>query len=77
VIISPVPEPEVFERLRADLSEQGITLHRGSRSSGAFDDKGRYYATTADGTVEERNIDLERLARDRGVLEPYETVACS
>jgi hypothetical protein len=78
MIVDPVTEDEVFERLRASLEKDGIALRRGTLDGMSDDSRGRFY-TTPSGSEEisERNVDLDRLARRQGVLKPNEALVPS
>ena len=78
MIVDPVTEDEVFERLRADLARQGVCLHRGPLDGMAHNETGRFY-TTREGSdvIAERNVELDRWARRHGVLKPNEALVPS
>ena len=75
MINDPISEDEVFERLRADLATRGLALRRGTLDGMAADSRGRFFSTRegADEIVE-RDVDIERAARQRGLLEPNEAM---
>jgi hypothetical protein len=78
MIVDPVSEDAVFERLRAELSKEGIALHRGSLDGMAKDELGRFYTTAAGSeTISDRHVDIERLARQKQVLRPNEAIVPS
>jgi hypothetical protein len=78
MIVDPVTEDEVFERLRAHLGRQGIALHRGSLDGMAKDDRGRFFTTVgASDGVSDRHVNIERLARQEGLLHPNEAIVPS
>ena len=75
MIVDPVTEDEVFERLRHELVAQGLTLHRGTLDGMADDKRGRFYITRSDsGEIVETDVELDRRARAAGVLKPNEAL---
>lgn len=69
MIVDPVNEDEVFERLRAALLKHGLTLHRGTLDGAAHDELGRFFTTVGThGPVQDRHVDLQRWARREHVL---------
>lgn len=78
MIVDPITEDEVFERLRPVLSAQGMDLHRGPLDGMTTGEVGRFF-TTRSGTEEvaESDLDLERRARQVGVLRPNEAMVPS
>ena len=75
MIVDPVTEDEVFERLRPALSAQGLTLHRGTLDGMAGDTPGRFYITRGDSDeIVETDVELDRRAREAGVLKPNEAL---
>ena len=75
MIVDPVTEDEVFERLRPELESQGLTLHRGTLDGMADDKLGRFYITRSDsGEVVEADVELDRRARQAGVLKANEAL---
>jgi hypothetical protein len=78
MIVDPVSEDEVFERLRTELSKEGIELRRGSLDGMAKDERGRFYTTVGGSeAVSDRHVDIERLARRKQVLRPNEAIVPS
>lgn len=70
-----VTKRAIVQRIRRSLAKEGNML-RTSRSEGVRQDLGEYYVVdTFRNRVIERDVDLERLARDIGALEPYECIA--
>ena len=69
MIVDPINEDQVFDRLRNALAKTGIALRRGTLDGMAHDERGRFY-TTREGSEEiaERHVDIERAARKLGVL---------
>ena len=78
MIVDPITEDQVFERLRALLAGENIALHRGSLDGMAGDLRGRFY-TTAIGSDETLTpgLDLERVARQKHALLPNEAMVPS
>jgi hypothetical protein len=78
MIVDPVPEDEVFDRLRASLEKDGIALRRGTLDGMSDDPRGRFYTTpTGSEEVSEPRVDLDRMARQKGVLKPNEALVPS
>jgi hypothetical protein len=78
MIVDPITEDEVFERLRPVLTAQGVTLHRGPLDGMTRGEVGRFYTTRADaGQVVDSDLELEREARQVGVLRPNEAMVPS
>ncbi|HEY4066993.1 MAG TPA: hypothetical protein VGM74_08880 [Burkholderiaceae bacterium] len=79
MIVDPIPEDEVFDRLRPVLRAQGLDLHRGPLDGMSRGEVGRFYTTKngASGEVDERDLDLERRARALGVLRVNEAMVPS
>ena len=75
MIVDPVTEDEVFERLRAGLSSEGLVLHRGHLDGMAADVIGRFYLTKAGSPdIVENDVDIERRARAMDLLKPNEAL---
>jgi hypothetical protein len=78
MIVDPVSEDEVFERLRTRLASRGLALHRGSLDGMRHDEIGRFYTTDVDSeSIVDRHVDIERWARQEGALRPNEAVVPS
>jgi hypothetical protein len=78
MIVDPVSEDEVFERLRTRLASRDLALHRGSLDGMKHDELGRFYTTRADSeSIVDRHVDIERWARQEGALKPNEALVPS
>ena len=70
-----VSEDAVFSRLKGAMLRDGQRLMRCRVNSQWFRDLGRYYSVNFNNHITGTNLDLEREAREAGVLLPTETVA--
>jgi hypothetical protein len=75
MIVDPITEDEVFERLRAALAGRGMTLHRGTMDGMSADKRGRFFITrNGSDEIAEQDVDIDRRARACGVLQPNEAL---
>lgn len=75
MIVDPITEDTLYERLRQALALQGLVLRRGTLDGMAHDRRGRFFITREGSeAVAEYDVDIERRARATGVLEPNEAV---
>lgn len=70
----PVTESALLQRLRRHLARQGEYFHV-TRGSASNSDLGYYYTVDQFNAVARSHIQPEALARDLGLLKPYESVA--
>jgi hypothetical protein len=78
MIVDPIPEDSVFDRLKPLLSAQGVTLHRGPLDGMTRGAVGRFFTTRGDsGEVQDSDLDLERSARQLGALSANEAMVPS
>jgi hypothetical protein len=78
MIVDPVTEDEVFERVDTALQSQGLTLHKGVRDGTGYGDRGRFFTTVGEsGAVRDRDIDLDKWARRLDVLKVNEAMVPS
>jgi hypothetical protein len=78
MIVDPVTEDQVFERLRVRLEKDGVELRRGTLDGMKDDSRGRFYTTPiGSDEISDRKVDLDRLARAKGVLQPNEALVPS
>ncbi len=71
----PVGERSLIQRLNRRLAKDSQKLYA-SRSRAAVSNFGKFYiADTSTGEITASLIDLEGLARDLGVLHPWESLA--
>ena len=69
---TPVTEEAVVERIRQKLREQKRDLCVATPEKQKELKLGRYYTIGPEGAVTDPDVDLESLARDIKVLEPWE-----
>lgn len=70
----PVSERAIVARLRRALAKDGETLRK-SRTPRTVSDLGDYFTVgRGNNTVVRRGIDVETLARELGVLDPFEEI---
>lgn len=72
---APVSRRALMARLRRHLAHEGSTLHTCREGSRAYISLGRYYTANAYNTVSDYHIDLELLARERGIMHDHEVLA--
>jgi hypothetical protein len=68
-----VTERAVFKRLQRYLLAKGKHLRNTNRGKQACDGLGRYYLVNAKGIVD-RDVDIEKMAREFALLDPWETL---
>jgi hypothetical protein len=72
----PISERALIQRINRKLKEKGARLHktRGENTQ-AWIDCGDYYILNVDRNyVMQKNVGIEAIATDLGVLKPYEAV---
>jgi DNA-binding transcriptional regulator LsrR (DeoR family) len=69
--VAEVPREAVIKRLNRLFSENGAAV---KKARGSVADKLGYFLVE-DGRIVRTNLNLERIAREHEVLEPYEVVA--
>jgi hypothetical protein len=71
----PVSERALFSRINRALAKQGESLRRCREDSRSFSDLGAYYIIDIRGNyVTAKFLELDKLGRKMGVLEPYEAL---
>lgn len=73
-LLVPISERAVFQRLSRTLEKKGKRLKSNNRP-GPAPDIGNYFIVSLERmSVVKTHVDLEKLARELGVLKPYERV---
>tara|TARA_B100001059_G_scaffold212378_2_gene227370 strand:+ start:390 stop:620 length:231 start_codon:yes stop_codon:yes gene_type:complete len=66
-------ERALFARVDRKLQKEGERLRRNREGTRAHDELGSYYVVASDrNTIEATNIDLQKLAKELGVLADWE-----
>jgi hypothetical protein len=68
-----VTKKAVFRRLQSFLQAKGQYLRDASRGKQRCEGLGRYYLVGAKGLAD-KDVDIEKLARELGLLDPWETL---
>jgi hypothetical protein len=68
-----VTKKAVVRRLQSFLPSKGQYLRIASRGKPRCEGLGRYYLVGANGVVD-KDVDIEKLARELGLLDPWETL---
>jgi hypothetical protein len=68
----PVSERALLARIKRKLAPDGVRLHKSREGSRALWEFGDYYGVSADNHVCNPSGGLEGIARDLGVMKPYE-----
>lgn len=71
-----VTERALFARLKRNYRRDGMLLRTCRENSRGYYDLGRYYAVDFRNCIAEKEINLELMARERGVLRRLEEVTC-
>lgn len=75
MIVDPITEDELCERLHAPLATQGLALHRGTLDGMAHTTRGRFFITRLGSEeVAENDVNIEDRARRMGVLKDNEAL---
>lgn len=62
-------------RLRRHLEKEGLLLRKCSPRNRWYQDYGDYYVTDMNNALRDSHVNLENLAREDGILRPFEIVA--
>jgi hypothetical protein len=68
-----VSERAVFKRLQRYLLAKGKYLRNANRGKQEREGLGRYYLVDAKGVVD-KDVDIEKMARELALLDPWETL---